>query len=127
MYIVESGSMVPALKVGSLIFVDTNNKAPDVGDVMTYKIGENGMEKLVTHRVIAIENGEFVTKGDANDYEDFAPIPKENVVGKCEYSIPKLGFLIDAFQRNKYTVFLGAGLIVLWVISFFMVEELKRQ
>ena len=79
---VLSGSMEPALKVGSLVV--TRPVEPDkveVGDMITFNpvsVGEN----MITHRVIGIAMNSpihFATKGDANDKPDPFMVPEQNL------------------------------------------------
>ena len=49
-YVVVSGSMEPALPVGSVCIVDCQQRSPDEGDIISYKAGEG----IVTHRVIDV-------------------------------------------------------------------------
>lgn len=109
--VVQSGSMEPAIKTGSLIFIkrETDYKK---GDIATY---ESLMrpDSLVTHRIteeFEKEDGKyFKTKGDFNESQDIDLISKERVIGKCQFSIPFLGYPV-AFAKTQ------AGLILLIVI-----------
>lgn len=68
-YIVESGSMEPTIHTGAIAFIDTKDRDVAAGDVVTYRIGTEEKNKLVTHRIIREDGGVFITKGDANDVE----------------------------------------------------------
>ena len=73
-YTVVSGSMEPAIPVGSAIYLQT--VAPEtvtVGDVIAFYRGRG----VVTHRVVENRtvSGEFITKGDANEENDMEPVP----------------------------------------------------
>ena len=109
--VVQSGSMSPAIPIGSLIFTKPGNTY-QIGDVISFY--EPGNHKyLITHRISAIEpleNGEvFVTKGDANDASDSRRVDKEAVVGKVIWALPFIGY---AVSFAKSTV----GLILLIII-----------
>ncbi|MDR3311471.1 MAG: signal peptidase I [Oscillospiraceae bacterium] len=92
--------------VGGLIFVNTKAAPADVavGDLLTFTLGE---DTVVTHRVIAVEDGQWRTKGDANDSEDLSPVPFENMVGKAGFYIPKLGHALMN-MRTKQGFAVGA-------------------
>jgi signal peptidase len=113
MYIVLSGSMSPSFGAGSLAFVRPRPpEAIKEGDIITYRgLGEG--EKLVSHRVVAVNEAggviTFTTKGDANDTVDPNPVKGENLVGKVVLAIPYLGYIME-FARTKQ------GLLVLVVI-----------
>lgn len=108
MYVVESGSMEPAIKTESIVFVrefSTYQK----GDVITFVDANN---EIVTHRIFGVNKDQsttFTTKGDANDVPDGVEIPQGSVTGKVIYSVPYLGYPIG-FARTQ------TGLIALVVI-----------
>ena len=89
-YHVVSGSMAPAIPRGSLVLVRPES-AREIreGDVIAYESGGT----VVTHRVAEIREaeGEFVTKGDANEEEDFLPVSFAALIGRVERSVPILG------------------------------------
>lgn len=93
MYNVISGSMEPALKVGSLIYIQEG--APeDVEEediIAYYSSTEDG--GIITHRVVKnnVVAGSFRTKGDANDAEDPTLIPYDNYIGSIRLKIPYMG------------------------------------
>lgn len=69
-YVVETGSMIPTLPIGTNILVRElrDGDEPKVGDVITYTRGESA----ITHRIIEVLQGEdgvtrYQTKGDNPD------------------------------------------------------------
>lgn len=108
-YIVKSGSMEPQIHTGAVAFIDTRDKNVAVGDVITYKIGEAGSEKYVTHRIVGEKPDGYVTKGDANEVEDANCVKQEQIVGTYRYSIPHAGRLFA--QKSKVTF-----VAIFWVI-----------
>lgn len=98
-YAVLSGSMEPAIVAGSLAYVDTDLECNEVaeGDVIVFKIDDN---KVVTHRVVEndIAGQVMITKGDANEDVDLAPVAYGSVVGETVFSLPLLGSLLMAFK-----------------------------
>lgn len=104
--IVLSGSMEPAIQTGSICFVDrkANRNQIEVNDIISYRLSD---EALVLHRVIDYDaNGNFITKGDANESEDFFPISPEQIVGKAIFSIPYIGYVAKALQHRATMVLL---------------------
>ena len=95
-YVVVSGSMEPSIPVGSLVYVkgcDPQNIAP--GEViMFYKTRQ--ADVTVTHRVVENhpEDGELITKGDANPSNDVFPVPYNNILGIVLLHIPVLGRIL---------------------------------
>lgn len=87
--IVLTGSMADAIQPDDVIITHRQD-AYKVGDIVTYQTG--GMS--VTHRIIAIHENEYRTKGDANNTDDGVDIPQDAVVGKVVLVIPKIGAVI---------------------------------
>lgn len=123
---VNSGSMEPAIKTGSLILIKTISPSQlKKGDVITFKNPKN-VNQLITHRITKItkkENGNylFTTKGDANNTIDLWEIVPNAIVGKTTSTIPYLGFLINFVKKPK-------GFIVFVVIpaAIIIVSELRK-
>lgn len=118
-YIVESGSMEPLIPTGGIAYINTKDTDVSVGDVVTYRIEGLDKEKLVTHRIIREEDGEFIMQGDANDSEDQNPVSKEQIIGTYSYSIPKLGFI---FAKQDKII----PLIVLWIVGLNALAMIAR-
>ena len=104
-YIVVSGSMEPAIPVGSLVYSrETEPQTLEPGDVIVFYSTDaaessggsaDGSAVPITHRVVEnhTDEGEIITKGDANAANDLFPTAYANVEGKVVLHIPKLGFL----------------------------------
>ena len=93
LYTVVSGSMEPAIPVGSLVYIKyVEPKEIVEGDVIAF-YGSDADGSIITHRVVSNSSamGEFITKGDANATKDMNPAPYDNFIGKVAYSIPKVG------------------------------------
>ena len=95
--VVAGGSMEPAMPRGSLIQprpVDPDQIA--IGEVVTVR-ADNGV--LVTHRVVRIADlpaGQHIElRGDANDNPDPVLVPVGRVVGRVDYVVPGLGYLLS--------------------------------
>jgi signal peptidase len=107
--IVKSGSMEPAIPVGSIVVIKSASQYA-IGDVITF--GKDTKTQIpTTHRIIETNtlNGSqiFVTKGDANDAADPVPTRISEVKGKVIASLPYIGYVLD-FGRQP----LGFGLLV---------------
>ncbi len=98
-YTVISGSMEPAVPTGSLAYV-SGAEAEEIeeGEIIAFYGGRQSTA-IITHRVVENNTleGEFTTKGDANEKEDLSPVPYEEFIGKVAYTIPKLGWAAQAF------------------------------
>ena len=122
-YAVMSGSMEPYYHVGSVVIVDKHFTPEEiaVGDPITFRKGDNA---IATHRVIEVneETREFKTKGDANEVEDLAPVPFENVIGKAGMSVPMVGYI----PTMKGIFCIGAYIIV-FILLQIIPELLKPE
>ena len=98
-FAVSSGSMSPAIKTGSLVFVRPSGEYA-VGDVITFSLKEN---VYTTHRVHGIQEEDgaavYVTKGDANEGVDTDPVTEEQIEGRVVFTLPYLGYVV-AFLRT---------------------------
>ncbi len=124
-YVVLSGSMEPTIKTGSLCFINKHAKYEDIKekDIVAFRLGE---ETLVTHRVVSINETEFVTKGDNNDEEDGAT-KKEYYVGKNIFWIPVLGYGIRLIQTTTGKIVLGTFAILLFAAGLLLGEDDKKE
>lgn len=108
--VVLSGSMEPAIKTGSLAFIDTNRKEVFKGDVISFRAGN----LLVSHRVIEVTEQGYKTKGDNNDVADAGIVKDSSVEGKILFSIPGAGYFLK-------TVALPAGMAITLLYIFMRV------
>lgn len=115
--VVLSGSMEPALRTGSIVFTDTENTAPEPGDIITYRLGN----ACVTHRVVDKDGDYFITKGDANDGEDASPVKQTQIEGIVLFSVPLLGYAAVFFQKK--TVFCLLLLMLAQEIIFLIIQR----
>jgi signal peptidase len=111
-YVVTSGSMLPTFAPGSVIVTTpVNTDQLSNGDIVTFVDSSGG---LTTHRVEAVtvsyKDGQssttITTKGDANEESDPVPLDPHNVVGKAEFAMPHLGYLVEWIKTP-----LGAGVL----------------
>lgn len=98
-FVVVSGSMEPAIPVGSLVMSkEVEPSELEVGDVIVFYTASH-IDTPVTHRVVEnrIDEREVITKGDANSSNDLSPVNYENIEGKVSLHIPRLGLLVGPF------------------------------
>lgn len=109
-YNIISGSMEPALPIGSAIYVEQVKPLEiQVDDVVAFWVEE----EVVAHRVIKNEQSEckIYTKGDANIAEDRNPIAYENIIGTVNFHIPYVGNVLYIFSTKMGKVYLLCLLI----------------
>src|SRR3989338_2636202 len=95
LFTVQSGSMQPAFKIGSLVVVKPAGEYV-IGEVITFK----NAPTPTTHRIQNISEGIYTTKGDANDAPDSEPARREQILGKVVLAVPYAGFPV-AFAKSK--------------------------
>ena len=125
-YIVESGSMEPTIHTGAIAFINTKDLDVAAGDVITYRIGTEEKSKLVTHRIVREDGDAYITKGDANDIEDMAPVSQEQIVGTYAYSIPKVGFVMAKLGHKQLSV-IAVWIILLNLCSLVMARYIEND
>ena len=87
-YVVESGSMEPAIPTGSLVFINKNEKdSVGLDDVVAYEFIGQRSTFMVTHRIVGTDGADWITKGDANENVDANPVSPEQIVGKYAFHI----------------------------------------
>ena len=121
--IVQSGSMAPAIKMGSVVAVKPADDYK-IGDIITF--GPYTRTKApTTHRIydIKVTGGEpiYITKGDANNAPDQREITKRDVIGKVLFSVPYLGYAVDAAKKP-----IGFALIIIVPATLIIIDEIKK-
>jgi len=87
---VTSDSMLPSIKPGDYInFIKKTAEAISIGDILVIKRND----EFVTHRLIAIDNQGWITKGDRFPQSD-ARIKKEDILG-CVVSLERRSKIIN--------------------------------
>lgn len=101
-YYVLTGSMDPALPVGTLIIsMPAEAAALRAGDVITFQRPDGG-DVPVTHRIFAVESTpegtRFATKGDANPLPDPWRISADARPALVRFAVPELGNVVHLLQ-----------------------------
>jgi len=120
---VISGSMVPAIKMGSVVIVKPENDYK-IGEIITF--GPYSKTKSpTTHRIydIKVEGGNpvYITKGDANNAPDDREVQKRDVVGKVLFSVPYMGYAVEFAKKP-----LGFALIIIVPATIIIYDEIKK-
>lgn len=105
-FIVLSGSMEPAVHTGAVAYVNTRATVYEPEDIVMFRMGDN----MVTHRIVRIEDSQYITKGDANETEDMVPVSADQMVGTYMFQIPFLGFLAAKLSPGLLAV------IAVWIL-----------
>ncbi len=123
-----NGNMNPEFASGSLTFVrEIEPEQIAAGDIITFH-SQTDSDLIFTSRVIGIdrEDGQrFLTRGDANSFNDSTPVLAVNIIGRVTGSLPYAGYVMDYAQTRQ-------GLIVLifvpgiLIIVFQLVKIIKN-
>jgi signal peptidase len=122
-FIVQSGSMEPAIKTGGVVVVKSVSDYK-VGDVITF--GPYSKTKApTTHRIYEMKavGGEpvYITKGDANNAPDTREISKKDVVGKVLLDVPYVGYAVAAAKTP-----IGFMLIIIIPAAIIVYDEIRK-
>lgn len=91
LFVIETASMAETAPVGTLVVAHPLDVYA-VGDVVTFVVDG----RTVTHRIVGVEDGRFITQGDLNGSPDAWQLQPEQIVGTVIAIVPGLGFLLKA-------------------------------
>jgi len=122
-FIVQSGSMEPAIKTGSVVVVKSVSDYK-VGDVITF--GPYSKTKVpTTHRIfdVKVENGQpvYITKGDANNAPDQRQVAKREIIGKVLLDVPYVGYAVAAAKTPA-----GFTAIIIIPAAVIIYDEVRK-
>ncbi|MET0297273.1 MAG: signal peptidase I [Microbacterium sp.] len=127
--VVISGSMEPGIMTGDLL-VATKASAADLGVGDVVSLPSELTDKLVTHRIVAIEadgDGFLVTmKGDNNEFEDALDYHVAGEVWMPQVQIPGAGTVISRVTTPAVAVPLMIGLVALLGLTWLIPAPLSR-
>ncbi len=120
-----SGSMTPTISKGDVFFIDPFSRNPQVGDIIIF----NADGKWTVHRVVAIVDDGYITKGDNNVATDqqskkIPPIKRSQIGGKVitfrgkPIVIRGAGNYLQNNLSNRTKMVLAGILIILGTIAF---------
>lgn len=113
MFEVQTDSMEETIYSGDWIIVKFKSKVK-LNDIVTYKLDK----EYITHRVVEIHNGTYITKGDANSGKD-VPVDQTQIVGKVTKILSGFGIL-------RKTVF-NPGVLIMLLITLFLFDSLMKD
>jgi len=122
--VVESGSMEPTINTGSLILIRPDRQYKK-GDIVSFK---DDNQKSITHRIFKVDNGQFATKGDANDAVDNELINPNQIEGKVIFWLSYFGTIMNFLKNKTVTsllIVVPATLIV--AREIYRLKELLKQ
>ncbi len=121
--VVQSGSMEPAIKTGSIVVVKPAEEYK-IGDVITFG-AHTKIKAPTTHRIydIRVIEGEprYITKGDANEEPDAKEVLSRDIIGKVLFHIPYVGFAVEAAKKP-----VGFMLIICVPAALIIGDEIRK-
>ena len=128
--IVQSGSMEPSIRTGSIVIVKPSANYK-VGDVVTF--GKDTKKDIpTTHRIVSSRAVEgvimFTTKGDANEDNDTSEIKQSDIHGKVLLDVPFFGYIIDLARKplGFVVLIILPALIVIYDEGAKIFQEISR-
>lgn len=122
-FVVQSGSMEPAVKTGSVVVVKPVSNY-QVGDIITFGPFSK-IKPPTTHRIVEIKNDSgrpvYITKGDANNSQDMREVRGRDVIGKTLFSMPYIGYGVAAAKKP-----IGFAVLVILPALILMYDEGKK-
>lgn len=106
--VVMTGSMEPTIEGKELIVIDKKEKY-NKGDIVTYKDDDNF---IVTHRIVDINDKEFIAKGDSNNINDNKQ-QISKIYGKVIFHSKLLGIFV---------LYILKPLLLIYLVYFIAVE-----
>lgn len=126
-FYIETGSMSPTISQGSMV-LEKKVDFEDIteGDVLTFKNTEG--TKFFTHRVIEIDraNKMFKTKGDANAEQDPSMASYYLVVGRVDFAVPLVGYVLKFLSSTVGRITL-ACVYIAWIAIEIEIFVMKRK
>jgi signal peptidase len=117
--VVLSGSMEPTIKTGGIIVARPASEY-HVGDIITFG-KDTKTEVPITHRIVSEKDGAFITRGDANDIADTHLVQRRDIIGKVFFSIPYVGYAVDAAKTPT-----GFVLLIIIPALVIILDELRK-
>ena len=101
--LITSGSMEPGIRAGDVVVMGASEGVGLVpGTVVTFR-DQAFEDRLTTHRITAaIDDGSYVTKGDANPGPDSTPLTPDGVAGVPRVLVSTVGVPLLWIEQGRY-------------------------
>jgi signal peptidase len=120
LYVVHTGSMTPAYRPGDLVLDRPAGPSYRTGEVITFRHSDRTTD-VVTHRVVGTSERGITTKGDANRTADAWTIRPDQVQGRVQGAVSRLGYLVVYLQQPAgiaSVLSAAAAIMLLWAVCF---------
>lgn len=113
---IETGSMSGTIEEGDMILIKDTGEYK-IGDIVTFL--QDGDKIPTTHRIINYDSdGNFITRGDANNAADTKPVTKDDIIGEVIEVFPKVGHFSNWVKSEGWiyiVAILGILAIGFWI------------
>ena len=113
---IETGSMSGTIEEGDMILIKDTGEYK-IGDIVTFL--QDGDKIPTTHRIINYDSdGNFITRGDANNTADTKPVTKDDIIGEVIEVFPKVGHFSNWVKSEGWiyiVAILGILAIGFWI------------
>ncbi len=126
MFNIVSESMEPTFYKDDLAIVKSCNiEELKVGDIITFR----QEDRIISHRISKIEkeSEEFITKGDNNEVEDVEPVDEQNIYGKVEWIIPKIGKFVNYIQNVRGFMNVCILIVIICILVNFRDNKINNR
>lgn len=121
---VKGYSMYPLFKPGHRVVLDLNKTQFSKGDIVAFFVSP---ELVVLHRVISINEGLLICKGDSNPFTD-SPVAKDAIYGVLNMvrTNPESWQSAAAYQKPFYLTKMYGRYAQMRKSLFFIMQRVKR-
>lgn len=117
---VITGSMSNTINPQDIVIVKLTDDVK-TNDIITFRVGKD----FVTHRIVGLEEGKIITRGDANNSQD-APITKDDIVGKVVFIISNIAIWMNVIKEPIVIVAIIITIIAIKLAFFKETNEDKK-
>ena len=118
--VIVSPSMSGTLEVDDLIIIRKCDEYK-IGDIISYM--KEGDKYSTTHRIVFYdENGDYLTKGDANNSRDAEPVYKDEIFGKVVLTVPNYAKFTRWLTQEGGWLYLGSAILIV-ILGFIILKS----
>jgi signal peptidase len=125
LYVVVRGdSMVPTYANGDLLVI-MDQESYARGEPAAYRVpaGDIGAGRIVVHRVLSADGGQYTMKGDNNPQPDPSTPTQRDMAGAVALRLPGLGALMAMLLSPTVAGGLAAALIVMYGVGRMLAQR----
>ena len=111
--VVEGSSMEPLLHAGDIAAVREQHRYGP-GDVVAFE--SHQLRTVVLHRIVEVDDGVLITKGDNNDWLDPEQPVEADVLGTLEWHVPRAGRILLALKEPRNAA-LAVGVLTVLLLG----------